>query len=72
MDFVKPILCCKQESFRKTITANHLTLSFCFVQKFPGSVGSRGIIHIKNSNYGGISYRHIVADGKIKSEAKRS
>ena len=59
---VEAILRCKEKGFRETVTGDHLTVFLCFLQKIPGSAGSGRIIHIKNSDYGGISHRHIIAD----------
>ena len=55
----------QHKGFGQIVAGDHQTLFFRMVQKFHRLFGVGGVVQIKNTNDGGISYRHIITDGQI-------
>ncbi len=69
MNPVETVFAGQDKGLGQIIAGYNLAFLFCCLQKFPGALGSGGIVHIKNTDDGGISYRHIIADGKVQSRS---
>ena len=56
---------CEDKGLWQIVAGDDLTFLFRPVQKFPGTLGSGGVVQVKNSDNGPIPHRHIIADGQI-------
>lgn len=57
------VLAGNEKAFGKIVAGDYLALLLRFGQKFPGALGSGGIVHIKNTHNAAGPYRHIIAYG---------
>jgi len=63
MDPVEAVFRGQHKGFGQVIAGHHFALLFCRLQKFPGPLGSGGVVQVKNTDDAPIPDCHIIADG---------